>query len=250
MLPTLTELLTLPAFAGAEVVSGHAHLHEPVTWVHVSEVADAARFLTGGELLLTTGSLLASMNDAEQDAFIASLAQRGAHGLALELVQVFRDVPPALLGASRLYGLPLLVFREEVSFAALTRAAHARILHRAAPALDPGLAPLLDALAETGRSVAFLRAQLGPLLSLPARPRSTLLGTLDALLNTNFNMAETARRLSVRRQTVYYRLEQLRAMLPDLDDPRRQLGLHLALEITRTEAGEAISHVSGDRRAP
>ena len=48
-------------------------------------------------------------------------------------------------------------------------------------------------------------------------------------------------RLGVRRQTVYYRLEQLRAMLPDLDEPRRQLGLHLALELTRSEAGEALS---------
>ncbi|MDR6217769.1 PucR family transcriptional regulator [Deinococcus soli (ex Cha et al. 2016)] len=241
MLPTLAELLTLPAFAGAEVVSGHAHLTQPVTWVHVSEVADAARFLTGGELLLSTGSLLARMNEGELEGFVASLAQRGAHGLVLELVQVFREVPPALLGASRLHGLPLIVFRQEVSFAALTRAAHARILNHGGPALDPSLAPLLDALAETGRSVAFLRAQLGPLLNLPARPRSTLLGTLDALLTTNFNMAETARRLGVRRQTVYYRLEQLRAMLPDLDEPRRQLGLHLALELTRSEAGEALS---------
>lgn len=250
MLPTLAELLTLPAFAGAEVVSGHAHLHQPVTWVHVSEVADAARFLTGGELLLSTGALLGAMTGAEQGAFVASLAERGAHGLALELVQVFREVPLGLLGASRLYGLPLIVFREEVSFAALTRAAHARILQRAAPTHDPSLAPLLDALAETGRSVAFLRAQLGPLLALPPRPRTTLLGTLDALLCTNFNMAEAARRLGVRRQTVYYRLEQLRAMLPDLNDPRRQLGLHLALEITRSEAGEALGQTAGEHSGP
>ncbi|WP_370657421.1 helix-turn-helix domain-containing protein [Deinococcus sp. KNUC1210] len=76
-----------------------------------------------------------------------------------------------------------------------------------------------------------MQAHLGAVLALPPRPRATLLGTLGTLLGSNFNVAESARRLGVRRQTVYYRLEQLRAMLGDLDDPRRQLGLQLALEI-------------------
>ena len=238
MLPTLSELLTLPAFAGAEVLSGHARLSQPVTWVHVSEVLDAARFLTGGELLISTGSLLAQASVQAQADYLRSLAEGGAHGLLLELVQGFREVPPDLLGAARLYEFPLVVFRQEVSFAQLTRAAHARILQRRNETLEPSLAPLLDALAETGRSLDFLRAQLGPLLRLPTRPRTVLMGTLDALLQTNFNMAESARRLGVRRQTMYYRIEQLRAMLGDLDDPKRQLGLHLALELTRSEASE------------
>ena len=235
MLPTLSELLTLPAFAGAEVLSGHARLAQPVTWAHVSEVLDAARFLTGGELLISTGSLLAQAAPQAQTDYLRSLAEGGAQGLLLELVQGFREVPAELLGTARLYEFPLVVFRHEVSFATLTRAAHARILQARGEAREPSLAPLLDALAETGRSLDFMQAQLGPLLRLPTRPRTVLMGTLDALLQTNFNMAESARRLGVRRQTMYYRIEQLRAMLGDLDDPKRQLGLHLALELTRSE---------------
>jgi DNA-binding PucR family transcriptional regulator len=247
MLPTLSELLTLPAFAGAEVLSGHVRLSQPVTWAHVSEVLDAARFLTGGELLISTGSLLAQAPAQAQADYVRSLAEGGAQGLVLELVQGFREPPPELLGAARLYGFPLIVFRQEVSFAQLTRAAHARILQPRGEALEPSLAPLLDALAETGRSLAFLQAHLGPLLGLPTRPRTVLMGTLDALLQTNFNMAESARRLGVRRQTMYYRIEQLRAMLGDLDDPRRQLGLHLALELSRSEAAEVAVHRTPDR---
>ncbi|BDP44360.1 hypothetical protein DAETH_43290 (plasmid) [Deinococcus aetherius] len=240
MLPTLRELLTLPAFTGAEVLSGHARLGEPVTWVHVSEIPDAARFLSGGELLLSVGAPLVNAAEEASHAYIRSLAERGASGLALELVREVREPPPAVLGAARLYDFPLLVFRQEVNFAQLTRAAHARILRQPAEHGEPSLAPLLDALAETGRSRAFLEAQLGPLLVLPTRARVTLIGTLAALLETNFNMAESARRLGVRRQTVYYRLEQLRAMLGDLDSPRRQLGLHLALELSRSEVAEAV----------
>jgi purine catabolism regulator len=231
MLPSLADLLTLPAFAGAEVCSGHDRLSQPVTWVHVSEIADAARFLSGGELLLSTGVPLMAAGEAEAAAYVRSLAVGGAQGLALELVREVREVPPAALSAAHGCNFPLIVFRQEVSFARLTRAAHARILRPPAPAAASSLAPLLQALHETGRSGDFVTAQLGALLALPARPRLTLLGTLGTLLECNFNVAGAARRLGVRRQTVYYRLEQLRAMLGDLNDPRRQLGLLLALEL-------------------
>ena len=237
MLPTLSELLTLPAFAGAEVLSGHPRLAQPVTWVHVTEVLDAARFLSGGELLLSTGSLLAQSSARAQADYLRSLEEGGAQGLVLELVQGFREPPPELLGAAQRCGFPLIVFRQEVSFALLTRAAHARILHARGEVQGASLAPLLSALAETGRSLDFLQVQLGPLLRLPTRPRTVLTDTLEALLATNFNMARAARRLGVRRQTMYYRIEQLRAMLGDLDDPKRQLGLHLALELTRLDVG-------------
>lgn len=230
MLPTLAELLTLPAFAGAEVRGGHARLGQPVTWVHVSEIHDAARFLSGGELLLSTGTPLVGDGAG---AYVRSLAAGGAHGLALELVREVREVPPAALDAAQETGFPLIVFRQEVSFAELTRAAHARILRPSAAAASPSLSPVTDALNETGRAAAFVASHLGAVLALPPRPRLTLLGTLGALLACNFNVAEAARSLGVRRQTVYYRLEQLRAMLGELDDPKRQLGLLLALELSR-----------------
>ncbi|MFK7600866.1 PucR family transcriptional regulator [Deinococcus sp. SM5_A1] len=234
MLPTLAELLTLPAFAGAEVRSGHAQLGQPITWVHVSEISDAARFLSGGELLLSTGTPLIG---EDAGAYVRSLADGGAHGLALELVREVRELPLAALDAAQQSNFPLLVFRQEVNFAELTRAAHARILRPPAAASPPSLAPLTDALNETGRAADFVASHLGAVLALPLRPRLTLLDTLSALLACNFNVAESARSLGVRRQTVYYRLEQLRAMLGDLDDPRRQLGLLLALELSRGSDG-------------
>jgi purine catabolism regulator len=233
-LPTLRQILELPPFAGAELLSGHSRLDQLITWVHVAEVMDAWRFLSGGELLLSTGLELARATPEAQVGYLRALAQAGAHGLALELVQWMQEVPAELLQTARLLEFPIVVFRREVRFADLTRAAHERILRpHSAQTEGPLLESLLDALIETGRSQGFLQRQLGPILSLPSRPRSTLLSTLEALLDSQFNIAETARRLGVRRQSIYYRLEQLKGMLGDLDNVERRLGLWVALELLR-----------------
>ena len=46
------------------VVAGEAGLDRPVRWVHISELADPTPWLSGGELLLTTGLQLG--DDGEQ----------------------------------------------------------------------------------------------------------------------------------------------------------------------------------------
>lgn len=233
-LPSLREILALPAFAGAELLAGQSRLDEPVTWVHVSELLDASRFLSGGELLVSTGLELARVAPKAREAYVRSLVEAGAQGLVLELVQWLKVVPDDMLQSARLMEFPLVVFREEVRFADLTKAAHHRILGRGAPSDDePMLDALLDSLIETERSARFVEGQLGPILALPGRPRGTLLATLEALFSSRFNIAETARRLGVRRQTVYYRLEQLNGMLGDLDAPHRRTGLVVALELLK-----------------
>jgi len=233
-LPSLKEILALPAFSGAEVLAGQSRLDEPVTWVHVSEVMDAWRFLSGGELLVSTGLELARATEADRVAYMRSLVESGAQGLVLELAQWFKDVPDELLQTARLTNFPLVVFRNEVRFADLTKAAHERILRPHSPSdHESWLESLLDALAETGRGPSFIEGQLGPVLALPGRPRGTLLATLEALLNCHFNIAETARNLGVRRQSVYYRLEQLTGMLGDLDAPHRRTSLVVALELLK-----------------
>ncbi len=238
-LPSLREILALPAFAGAELLSGPSRLDEPVTWVHVSEVMDAWRFLSGGEVLLSTGLELARAAPGAREAYLRSLVEAGAQALVLELVQWLQEVPDELLQTARLTDFPLVVFREEVRFADLTKAAHERILRPSGPSdHEQWLDSLLDALVETGRGSQFVEGQLGPILALPGRPRGTLLATLEALLVVHFNIAETARRLGVRRQSVYYRLEQLTGMLGDLEAPYRRTSLVVALELLKRSPTE------------
>ena len=131
-LPSLREIMALPAFAGAELLTGQSRLDEPVTWVHVSELLDASRFLSGGELLVSTGLELARVAPKAREAYVRSLVEAGAQGLVLELVQWLKVVPDDMLQSARLMEFPLVVFREEVRFADLTKAAHHRILGRGA----------------------------------------------------------------------------------------------------------------------
>ena len=53
------------------LVAGEAGLDRPVRWVHISEIADPTPWLSGGELLLTTG-----MNLAEPEAQRAFVEKR------------------------------------------------------------------------------------------------------------------------------------------------------------------------------
>ena len=40
---------------GLELAAGAEHAEAPVRWVHISELRDPTPWLSGGELLLTTG---------------------------------------------------------------------------------------------------------------------------------------------------------------------------------------------------
>jgi hypothetical protein len=233
-LPSLQSILELPAFKSATVVSGFPQLHRPVTWVHVAEVLDVWRFLSGGEFILSTGIQLAQATSDQRTHYIRSLIRARASGLAIETVRTLPDIPQEMLRIAEEASFPVILFRNEVSFASLTRAAHERILRpRQERNEDPSLAPIFDALVETGRDRIFLERQLGPVLALPRRQRVILLGTLESLLEAQFNIAETARRLKVRRQSIYYRLAQLSTLLGSLDDPQRKVGFLIAFALLR-----------------
>jgi purine catabolism regulator len=58
--PTVREVLRLPVLAEGmpRVLVGESQLDSPVRWVHVTELLNPADFLEGGELVLTTGTIL------------------------------------------------------------------------------------------------------------------------------------------------------------------------------------------------
>jgi len=128
--PTVAEVLALDALGRGrpEVVAGSRGLERRVRWVHVSELADIAGLLRGGELLLTTGVALPD-DDAGLAAYIADLDAVGASGLVVELGRRYRGaLAPALVRAAEGRGLPLVALHRETAFVAITEAVHARIV--------------------------------------------------------------------------------------------------------------------------
>ena len=130
MLPTVAEVLQLAAVrrGAPRVVSGEAGLRQPVRWVHVSEVTDIARELSGGELVLTTG--IALPEDASALAeYIDDLADVGVVGVAVELGRRYhRTLPAALVKAAERRQLPLIELHRGTPFVNITESVHALIV--------------------------------------------------------------------------------------------------------------------------
>ena len=69
---------------GLDLVAGREGAGAPIRWVHASELPDPTPWLSGGELILTTGIGLPA-DDAGLRAFVAELAEVGVVGLFVEL---------------------------------------------------------------------------------------------------------------------------------------------------------------------
>lgn len=71
-----------------EVVAGAGRLDRPVRWVHVAEAADVGVMLSGGEMVLTTGVLLAG-DEHKQTEYVRSLHRAEASAVVLGLGRAF-----------------------------------------------------------------------------------------------------------------------------------------------------------------
>jgi PucR family transcriptional regulator, purine catabolism regulatory protein len=130
MLPTVAQVLALEAVRRGRprVVAGAHRLDTPVRWVHAIELADAARLLRGGELVLTTGIALPDEGPL-LDAYVDGLAAVGVSAIAVELGRRYTGgLPAGFVAAAESRELPLIVFGREVPFVEITEAVHARII--------------------------------------------------------------------------------------------------------------------------
>src|SRR5512132_1628887 len=109
------------------LLAGEGHLDMPVRWVHISELVDPTPWLSGGELLLTTG--LALDSPKRQREFIATLADHGLAGLGLGTGFTHERVPKALAEAARDRDFPLFEVPYELPFIAVTEKAFTRLVN-------------------------------------------------------------------------------------------------------------------------
>jgi purine catabolism regulator len=92
-----------------------------VTGVHVSELVDPTPYLSGGELLLTTGMPLTG-GSAPARAYAARLARHGVAALGLGLGPVHQEVPETVVRACEATGLPLFSVPAPTPFLVVARA--------------------------------------------------------------------------------------------------------------------------------
>ncbi|MGH9102020.1 MAG: PucR family transcriptional regulator [Acidimicrobiales bacterium] len=130
MLPTVAEVLLLDVVRHGRprLLAGKEATSNPVRWVHVSELADIAHLLRGGELVLTTGVALPE-DPGALARYVSDLAEVQVAGLVVELGRRFRgSLPPAMVGSAERATLPLIALSREVAFVRVTEAVHGRII--------------------------------------------------------------------------------------------------------------------------
>jgi PucR family transcriptional regulator, purine catabolism regulatory protein len=126
---TLRQILDLDVLrrAGVRVVAGAEALDRPVRWVHIAEIADIAKLINGGELLLTTGMGIERAASAQR-RYLAEIDEAGAAGLVVELGRAFGEIPPAMVQAAAQRGFPLIALERETRYIEVTEAVHRAII--------------------------------------------------------------------------------------------------------------------------
>lgn len=121
---TVRDLLAIPSLRLA-LVAGRAGLGSVVEAAHASEMLGPAAWLEGGEVVMTTGLLLAEEDSPQAyTRYAEDVADGGAAALVLGLGRTLplREPPAALVHAAERLGLPLLTAPERTPFVAVTKA--------------------------------------------------------------------------------------------------------------------------------
>jgi purine catabolism regulator len=129
---SLLDELGLDLAAGADAAAA------PVRWVHISELQDPTPWLSGGELMLTTGIPLDTA--AKQRAFIRILADRNLAGLGFGTGFSHKSLPKALVDEAEKRGFPLFEVPYSVPFIAITEKAFAKLVNEQYEVLQRGVA--------------------------------------------------------------------------------------------------------------
>src|SRR5829696_8420685 len=130
---SLTTELGLKVSAGAEAAG-----EREIRWVHITELLDPTPWLSGGELLLTTGIRLE--NAEKQRKFIRLLSESGVAGLGFGTGFDHAKVPKALLSEADANAFPVFEVPYETPFIAITEAAFSRLVNEQYDVLSRGIA--------------------------------------------------------------------------------------------------------------
>jgi purine catabolism regulator len=129
---TVALLVADPALQLALLVDGPSST-EPIDWVHSSDLADPTPFLSGGQMLLTTGRqfLEADGGPAVYEEYAARLAAAGIRSIGFGTDVVRTGTPEQLVEACRAHGLALVEVPYRTPFIAVIRRVADAIAHDA-----------------------------------------------------------------------------------------------------------------------
>ncbi|HYI38002.1 MAG TPA: PucR family transcriptional regulator ligand-binding domain-containing protein [Thermoleophilaceae bacterium] len=177
------------------LTTGEEGAEAPVRWVHITELPDPTPWLSGGELILTTGLQLTS--EELQREFVRRLSDHQLAGLGFGVGFKHEALPAPLVEEAEQRGFPVFEVPYDLPFIAITEKAFARLVNEQYEVLQRGIAihkrlerlvieergldELVRALAAAlGGTVTVLDAQCDPLVQRTFR-RELDPGVLEAV---------------------------------------------------------------------
>jgi purine catabolism regulator len=130
-------LASLLADLGLEPEVDAGAAERRIRWVHISELEDPTPFLSGGELLLTTGINLTTA--PRQRQLVRLLSERDAAGLGLGTGFDHGKLPAAMVEEARERELPLFEVPYEMPFIAITEKAFTKLVNDQFGVLERGI---------------------------------------------------------------------------------------------------------------
>src|SRR3984885_6777766 len=146
------------------LLTGEETVDLPVRWVHISELQNPTPWLSGGELLLSTGMLLET--DEQHREYVARLADHQLAGLGFGVGFRHEHVPPALLEAAAEREFPVFEVPYELPFIAVTEAAFTKLVNEQYAVLRRAIAAheRLERIVLSERGLEALAATLSTLI--------------------------------------------------------------------------------------
>jgi PucR family transcriptional regulator, purine catabolism regulatory protein len=121
---------------GLELAEGVSAGSRSVRWVSISEHEDPTPWLSGEEVVLTTGYNLDTA--AKQRAYVARLAKNGVAALGFGTGFDHKELPDAIVEGARKHDMPLFEVPYEMPFIAITERAARRLVSEQYDALARG----------------------------------------------------------------------------------------------------------------
>ncbi|GAA4656016.1 PucR family transcriptional regulator [Arthrobacter cryoconiti] len=114
---SLADLLSVPALSLKNLGSVRTPLIAPIDWVAVTELENPQAFLSGGELVLTTGARQGTAD--AQRSFVRQIRRAGAVGIGFGIGFEHETVPVALIAEANRWGVPVVEVPYSTPFIAI-----------------------------------------------------------------------------------------------------------------------------------
>ena len=192
---TLSEALQLPILAGARVVAGFAGVQRPIRWVYNVSVPNAAEWLHGGELVLTTVSNMPGEPEAQRE-FLRQLAEKGIVAVVITIGRLVDEIPEYLRAIGDELELPLVELPYQTRFVDIAKVINERIAEESLDTISRALSiqQRLSRLVLEGGGFAELAAMLADQVG---HSISIENDRFEAIANKNIAAVDSARRYTI-----------------------------------------------------